>query len=91
MDEDFRVWPAEARIERLPAGAAFADLVEVVYTPLDDTDRRRRVLLELVRLDLAQSGRAAEAVGSDYRYRGFNYTQHREALLREVRPFLTLE
>ncbi len=65
-------------------------MVEVVYDPVDDLDRRKRTLLELVRLDLAQSGRSRERVG-EYRYSGLDYETHREALLRELRPFLTLE
>ncbi len=102
-DEDYRVWPAQGRIERLAPGAVlggpaidgggprFAPLVEVSYEPVDDREPRRRVLLELVRLDLAQSGRAAESAGEDYRYQGLDYRAHREALLAEARPFLTLE
>ena len=65
--------------------------MEVTYSPVDDQPRRKRVLLELVRLDLAQSGRAAESVGDDYRYRGLDYQEHRESLFRDLRPFLTLE
>ncbi len=65
--------------------------MEVVYTPVDDTEQRKRVLLELVRLDLAQSGRLREAVGRDYDYAALDYGGHREALLRELYPFLTLE
>ncbi len=89
--DEYRLWPAEGRIERLPAGTRFAAVVEVVYTPVDETEGRKRVLLELVRLDLAQSGRAQERIGSDYRYRGLNYEEHRNALIREARPFLVLE
>jgi hypothetical protein len=102
-DEDYRVWPAQGRIERLSPGAVlgapppggdgprFAPLVEVSYEPVDDREQRRRVLLELVRLDLAQSGRASESAGEDYRYASLDYASHREALLAEARPFLTLE
>ncbi len=101
-EDDYRVWPAEGRIQRLAgstfglqvggaAPARFAAVVEVVYTPVDDREQRRRVILELVRLDLAQSGRARESVGGDYRYAGLDYEGHREALIREIRPFLTLE
>ena len=102
VETDYRLWPDQGRVERLAGGAAFglpraslaprfAALVEVTYTPLDDQPQRQRILLELVRLDLAQSGRDTEAVGQDYRYRGLDYAAHREALLRDLRPFLTLE
>lgn len=91
VDTHYRLWAAEGRLERLPAGAGFGQLVEVVYTPVDDTEQRKRVLLELVRLDLAQSGRLREAVGRDYDYAALDYGGHREALLRELYPFLTLE
>ena len=104
QDTDYRVWPQEGRIERLtpgsdfggaPLGAdrgpRFAAVVEVRYDPVDDEAQRRRVLLELVRLDLAQSGRASESVGEDYRYDSLDYESHREALLAEARPFLTFE
>jgi len=89
--DEYRAWPAEGRIERLPVGGSFAAIVEVVYAPVDVTEQRKRVLLELVRLDLAQSGRAQERVGSDYRYRGLDYGEHRDALIGEARPFLVLE
>lgn len=99
---DYRVWPDQGRVERLTPGAElgtpaatvaaqFAAVVEVTYSPVDDQPQRKRVLLELVRLDLAQSGRAAESVGDDYRYRGLDYQEHRESLFRDLRPFLTLE
>ncbi len=87
---DLTLWADEGRIERRPAAARFAPVVEVVYDPVDDLDRRKRTLLELVRLDLAQSGRSRERIG-EYRYSGLDYETHREALLRELRPFLTLE
>lgn len=87
----FRLWAAEGRLERLPAGALFATVVEVVYTPVDDLDRRKRVLLELVRLDLAQSGRLHESVGRDYGYTALDYAAQRDALLRDAMPFLILE
>ncbi len=90
VDLDYRLWPNEGRIQRLPAGTRFDAVAEVVYSPVDDTEQRKRVLLELVRLDLAQSGRAREHI-DDYRYAGLDYEEHREALLREIRPFLTLE
>ena len=90
-DDDYLLWPGQGRLDRLPAGVRFAPLVEVVYTPVDDGDQRKRILLELVRLDLAQSGRLREAIGRDYQYAGLDYPTHRDALLRELHPFLTLE
>lgn len=87
----YRLWAGEGRLERLPAGALFATVVEVVYTPVDDLDRRKRVLLELVRLDLAQSGRSQESIGRDYGYSALDYAAQRDALLRDAMPFLILE
>lgn len=90
LELDVLLWGNEGRLERRPAGARFAALVEAIYEPVDDLDRRKRTLLELVRLDLAQSGRQRERVG-EYAYAGLDYEARRDALLREVRPFLTLE
>lgn len=87
---DVRLWAGEGRLERRPAGTRFDQIVEVVYDPIDDSERRKRTLLELVRLDLSQSGRGKERVG-EYSYAGLDYRRHREALMSEVRPFLTLE
>ena len=97
---EIRLWTAEGRVERIGANPwpaigsaplAFAPLVEVVYDPVDDTAPRQRVLLELVRLDLAQSGRARERIGAGYAYTALDYDARRDSLIRELRPFLVLE
>jgi hypothetical protein len=52
---DYHVWSEEGRISRLPEYARWGRLVTVVYTPQDDRNLRRMVLIELVRIATEQS------------------------------------
>lgn len=53
-------------------GSDWADRVVVVYVPADDDERRRSVLIELIRLELSPSGMASESMrfadGTSYAY-----------------------
>lgn len=64
--------------------------VVVVYTPADDTARRKAVLIELVRLDLAPAGMESESIrlsdGTSYSYnRGGGAEQARARLFQRLR------
>jgi hypothetical protein len=56
---DYYVWGQEGRIERLPYGTTAAScwgkVITVVYTPIDDSDLRRMVLIELLRIATEQT------------------------------------
>ena len=64
---EYRLWGQQARIERLPAGATWGDLVTVAYTPANDNAQRRSVLAELCRLALERTAHRSER-SDDYSY-----------------------
>jgi hypothetical protein len=57
---DYVVWEDQGRIERLDG--LFGAKVTVVFTPSDDRDLRKQVLIELVRIALNQSNYSSEKV-----------------------------
>lgn len=46
---DYYLWPGEGRIEAAYGAQGFGARCTVVYVPIDDTDLRREVILDLVR------------------------------------------
>lgn len=56
---DYATWPEEGRIERSGAAAGWGKVATVAYTPVDDTNLRNAVLLELVRIATEQTTDAA--------------------------------
>jgi hypothetical protein len=56
---DYYVWGQEGRIERVPYGTTAAcrwgRVCTVTYTPVDDSDLRRMVLVELIRIATEQT------------------------------------
>lgn len=47
---DYYAWIGTPRVQRLLMGGWFGDRVDVVYVPQDDTNLRKSVLLELIRI-----------------------------------------
>lgn len=58
--------------------------VLITYEPRDTKDQRRLALIDLVRLDIQNTGRAEETVG-DYRSKAADATE-RERILRRLAP-----
>lgn len=52
---DYIVWGDTGRIVRLPEGMHWGRVITVVYTPVDDSDLRRMVLIELLRIATEQT------------------------------------
>ena len=52
---DYFVWGEQGRLERIMTANQWGQIAVVVYTPIDDTDVRKSVLLELVRIGSEQS------------------------------------
>lgn len=75
---DYFVWNKQGRLERLPAlGAArqlgiggwtWGQVVTVEYVPVDDSSKRKQVILELARVDLARTGLKSESIAGEYSY-----------------------
>lgn len=60
LNTDYVLWEDQGRIERLYG--CFGPKVVVAFTPDDDTDLRKQVLIELVRIALNQSAYKSESV-----------------------------
>jgi hypothetical protein len=56
---DYYVWGDEGRITRLPEHQRWARVVAVSYVPVDDSNLRKMVLIELVRIATEQSTSAS--------------------------------
>ena len=87
--DDYRIWPAGFMIQRLHTGtntrSTWGDEVEVIYTPVAETDRRIRVEIDLARLAIQYNALAAESVG-EYDSTSADYSAERYALLSALRP-----
>lgn len=85
--DDYRLWGSQGRLQRLPAGALWGDVVVVVYVPADDNDRRRGVMLGLARLDAERTGLKSESIGGEYSYTVADggWDVERAAILRRLK------
>jgi hypothetical protein len=88
--DDWRAW-ADHRLERLATGTnartTWGDRVTVVYTPVDRTDQRTLVLVQLCKLALVYGGLASESIGGgDYVMRALPWGIERETLLATLEP-----
>lgn len=87
---EFRVFTDEGRIQRLSSGfkVKFEPDVRVIYTPVDDQEERKAVLIELVRVGLERQVMIRESVGQgDYAYEAPNWEDVRRQLYTRLRPF----
>jgi hypothetical protein len=75
-------------IERLNTGtnpaSVWGDVVTIVYTPQDDTKRRKVVIIDLVKLALVYNGQKSESVG-DYSATMKEYDDERQRLINRLR------
>ena len=87
--DDTRLLYGGRHIERLATGTHPADRwasrVTVAYVPVDDSARRDRVTIDLVRLALQYSALQSEGAG-DYRATHLDYQRERDRLIAEVGP-----
>jgi hypothetical protein len=87
---DYRQW-GRYRLERLSSGdnprTLWGGVVELQYTPRDDSEQRKLVLVDLVKLELEYRALQSESVGGgDYRANHVDYTRERTRLLRMLAP-----
>lgn len=82
--DDYYVWKAQARIERLPKGATWGELVTVTYVPVDDSARWKQVIIELCRLALERTAMRSEDVADEYEYQAPDWEAERLRLYRRL-------
>jgi hypothetical protein len=75
-------------LERLGTGtnpcSVWGDVVTIIYTPQDDTKRRKVVIIDLVKLALVYNGQKSESVG-DYSATAKEYDDERQRLIGRLR------
>jgi hypothetical protein len=83
-DGDFRLWELEGCLERLPVGSLWGEVVSVIYVPYNDNQRRKAVLVEMVRHALERMAMASESVAGEYSYHAPDWEYERARLLRSL-------
>jgi len=84
---DYKLRYEGRQIERLTSGvnprSTWGDIVTVVYVPEDDTNRRKRVAVDLVKLAAQYSALDSEKIG-DYSAKSAKYEAHRSEILARL-------
>lgn len=85
--DDYQLRSDGRQIERLATGtnkrSTWGDVVTVTYQPADETIRRRRVTIDLVKLAAAYNALDSETTG-DYAKRSLRYTDERASLISQL-------
>lgn len=96
--DDWRTGHGGRQLQRLATGtnrrSRWGDRIEITYTPADQTDRRRRVLVDLVQLALTYRGLDKHTTVGDTTHTGPTtpeaYERERQALLGSLATGLRL-
>lgn len=67
-DQDYVLWPDQGVLRRINGRSTWNVKTVVVYTPRDDLQLWRQVIIDLVRVDLARTAYRSESVGGAYSY-----------------------
>lgn len=85
--DDYELWPDKVRLKRLTTGtnprSAWGDVVEVSYAPVDETAKRKRVMIDVIKLAIEHRGLASEKVG-DYSMSAVDYERERSRILNRL-------
>lgn len=81
---DYYAWSAEGRIERLPRGARWGELVIITYVPTDQRPRWRQAIIELCRQALEQTAMKSESVAGEYSYTAPDWERARAQQYRRL-------
>jgi hypothetical protein len=81
---DYRVWGRQGRLERLPAGSTWGVVVTVVYTPVDDNNKRKRTIIELVRLATERTAMKSESIAGEFSYTAPDWEVEHARVLRSI-------
>jgi hypothetical protein len=79
--DEFYVWHKQGRLTRLPKWKCWGSVVTVTYQPEDDTETRKALLIELLRLTLERTGLKSENVAGEYSYTAWDWDDSRDRLL----------
>lgn len=83
-NEDFFIWANEGRIQRI--GAKWGAKVTLVYVPVDDTNKRRSVIVDLIKYYLAYSPLKQENIVSEYAFTApENWEEEKARLIQRLR------
>ena len=86
--DDYRLRYGGRAVQRLGSGAhpraGWAARVVLTYLPVDDTPRRKRVVIDLVRLALRYDAAKAQSAGDRSETALDDYTRERENLISEL-------
>lgn len=83
----YTLWPGAGVIERHSGG--WSGQVLITYIPADDRSKRRRILIELVRVALEQTAYTQQGIAGESSITAPNWEAKRAALYRQV-GFMTL-
>jgi len=77
----FVLWSDRGQLTRINDRATWDVKTVIIYTPRDDQEMRKQVIIDLVRVDLARSAYKSESVGGAYSY---NAPPDWEAVRRQI-------
>lgn len=77
----FYVWPDQGRLTRLGRSDGWGERVVVSYVPQDQRERRKQVIIDLVRVYLSRSALKSESISGSHSY---NAPDNWEAEVRRV-------
>ena len=80
----YRLWGAQGRIERLPQGSVWGNIVTVEYVPADDNERRKAVIVDLVRIALQRTAMQSESIAGEYSYTAPEWESARANALKRL-------
>ena len=83
-NDDFQVWESGGILLRQVSGTTWGSVVSVIYVPYNDNERRKAVLIELVRLALDRMAMKSENVAGEYSYTAPDWEYERARLLRSL-------
>lgn len=82
--EDFFVWGAEGRIQRLDQ--KWKARLTVEYVPVDDSPKRKSVVIDLLKFYLADSPLKSESISGEYSFAApDNWEMEKSRLLRRLK------
>lgn len=81
-DTNFRSWPSQGRIERLPSGTVWGTVCVVTYKPKREDGKWKSAIIELVRLYIEHTTMASESIGGEYSYSAPNWETERAKVFR---------
>lgn len=79
----YYVWPESGIIENL--AGTWPERVRVTYVPADDSEERKAVILELVRLALSREALSSGSVGGDYSFTSPDWEKERARIMRRLK------